>query len=235
MIHGPTIPELAQRDRFVRRAVKEWRVLTLKDEEAACVASSRQQGRTVQLFWSSPVEAKRWGKTLAGEDTLQEIALQDFAAEILPGLKSGKGLAGTDWVSDPIEAEVEPADLLIRLKAQAVQTFLAVLLDKGEVFLINGDTGPQVQTVERRRGEAQLVQIFPARSEADRAMRRSNGERITADPLDDFRASTLPWLIERGYLVSLEPIPGAGAIEVTPQDLLARLQSAAAAHEKNQK
>lgn len=227
MLRGPTIPELAQRDRFVRRAVKEWRVLTLKDEEAACVPSSRRPGRTVQLFWSSPVEAKRWGKTLAGEDTLQEIALQDFAAQILPGLKSGKGLAGTDWVADPIEAEVEPDDLLLRLKMQAIETFLAVLQDKGEVYLVSGETGPLIQKAERRGGEIEIVQIFPARGEADRVLRRINGKQITADPLADFTASTVPWLIERGYVVALESIPGAGVIDLRPQDLLDRLQAMA--------
>ena len=53
MLHMPRIPELAQRDRFVRRAVSEGRVLTLADEENASVASQKIAGRTVQLFWSS--------------------------------------------------------------------------------------------------------------------------------------------------------------------------------------
>ena len=80
MNQGPRIPELAQRDRFVRRAVQEWRVYTLADEERAGVASTRSVGRTVQLFWSSPLEAKRWAEALAGADQLQEIPLQEFAA-----------------------------------------------------------------------------------------------------------------------------------------------------------
>ena len=106
---SPRIPELGQRDRCVKRAVKEGRVFTLADEQSACVASQRTSGRTVQLFWSCPKEAKRWAKALTGDDGLQEIPLLDFAADILPGLKSGKGLAGTDWVSDPVEPEIEPA------------------------------------------------------------------------------------------------------------------------------
>ena len=49
MYTAPRIPELGQRDRFVRRAVKEGRVLTLADEERASVPSQKIPGRTVQL------------------------------------------------------------------------------------------------------------------------------------------------------------------------------------------
>ena len=50
MLMAPRIPELAQRDRFVRRAVKEGRVLTLADEEIASVKSQKYPSRKVQLF-----------------------------------------------------------------------------------------------------------------------------------------------------------------------------------------
>ena len=59
-------------------------------------------------------------------------------------------------------------------------------------------------------------------------MRRLSGKRVIADPIKDFRESTLPWVIERGHMISLEPIPGAGAIELMPVDVVARLKSAAA-------
>ena len=228
MQHSPRIPELAQRDRFVRRCVKEWRVLTLRDEESACVPSNRLPARTVQLFWSSAIEAKRWAKALTGDDGLQEIPLQVFAAEILPGLQSGKGIVGVDWVADPIEAEVEPADLLLRLKTEAVNTFLSVCGDKGEVFLVGAENGPQLQAVTRRGHEIQVVQVYPTRAEADRALRRLGGKRVIADPIKDFKESTLPWVIERGHMISLEPIPGAGTMDVRPGDLVTRLKPAAA-------
>jgi hypothetical protein len=221
---GPRIPELGQRDRFVKRAVIEGRVFTLADEQTACVPSQRTPGRTVQLFWSCPKEAKRWAKALAGEDALQEISLEDFAADILPGLKSGKGLAGTDWVSDPVEAEVEPADLLLRLRHEAVTTFLALLHERGEVFLAEGEEGPQLLPILRRGIERQALYIFPVRGEAERLMKRvTPGKRIIADPVADFLSSTLPWLAERGHLVVFEPIPGAGAVELEAGDVAARL------------
>ena len=67
---------------------------------------------------------------------LQEISLQTFAADILPGLRAAKGLAGTDWVADPIEAEVDPADLQLRLKAEACRGFCARIAGRGEVYLV---------------------------------------------------------------------------------------------------
>lgn len=221
---SPRIPELAQRDRFVKRAVKEGRVFTLEDEQSACVPSQRTAGRTVQLFWSCPKEAKRWAKALTGEDQLQEIPLIDFAADILPGLKSGKGFAGTDWVSDPIEPEVEPADLLLRLKTEAVGVYLSLVLERGEVFTAEGDEGPQLLPLIRRGLDRQALYIFPVRAEAERLMKRVlPGKRIIADPISDFMVSTLPWLAERGHLVVIEPISGAGPVELEAADVAARL------------
>ncbi len=204
--------------------MKEGRVFTLADEQSACVPSQKSAGRTVQLFWSCPKEAKRWAKALAGEDGLQEISLLDFAGDILPGLKSGKGLAGTDWVSDPIEPEVEPADLLLRLKMEAVLVFLALVSERGAVFMAEGDDGPQLLPFARRGVERLALYIFPVRSEAERLMKRvTPGKRIIADPIADFRTSTLPWLAERGHLVVLEPIPGAGSVELEAADVASRL------------
>ena len=232
MNQGPRIPELAQRDRFVRRAVQEWRVFTLAEEERAGVASSRSPGRTVQLFWSSPLEAKRWAQALSGADQLQEIPLQEFAADILPGITSGKGLIGTDWVADPVEAEVDPGDLLLRLKTEAVGRLLAHLTEKGEVFILEGDKGPHVQAVTRRSGEVHVLQVYTSRQDAERALKRAGAKKVIADPIADFSASTLPWAIERGHLVALEPIPGAGTLEVAACDVGTRLASAAQAAAK---
>lgn len=221
---GPRIPELAQRDRFVKRAVKEGRVFTLADEQSACVPSQRTPGRTVQLFWSCPKEAKRWAKALSGEDGLQEIALVELAADILPGLKSGKGIAGTDWVSDPIEPEIEPLDLLLRLKTEAVNAYLGLVFERGEVYMAEGEDGPQLLPMFRRGVERHALYIFPVRSEAERLMKRvTPGKRIIADPIPDFANSTLPWAAERGHLLVLEPIPGAGPIEIEAADLASRL------------
>jgi len=226
MLAAPRIPELGQRDRFVRRAVKEGRVLTLADEEMASVPSQKYPGRTVQLFWSSPVEATRWAEALAGNASLQDISLATFAADILPGLRAAKGLAGTDWVADPIEAEVDPADLLLRLKADALSGYVRTIAGRGEVYLVAGDDGPLLQTVTRRGVEQFLLHVFSVRADAERYMKKAGSRKIIADPIADFTASTLPWAAERGHAVVMETIAGAGGFETTAETLKARLLQA---------
>lgn len=223
MLHMPRIPELAQRDRFVRRAVAESRVLTLADEESASVPSQKIPGRTVQLFWSSPIEAKRWAEALTGDDALQEISLASFAADILPGLGASRGLAGTDWVSDPIEAEVDPADLALRLKTEALAGYLAGIAAQGQMFVVSGDGGPWLEAGAVRGNPAPRIAIFAARADAERHQQQIGGQAVTADPFADFRASTLPWAVARGCLIALQPIPGAGALDVKADELAKRL------------
>jgi hypothetical protein len=219
----PRIPELAQRDRFVRRAVSEGRVLTLADEETASVPSQKLPGRTVQLFWSSPIEAGRWAEALAGNRALQEIALPTFAADILPGIAMAKGLVGTDWVSDPIEAEVDPKDLLIRLKAEAVPAYVSAARGRGEVYLVAGDDGPVLFSGNVKPGACGMLHVFASRAEAERHMKRFGAKRVIADPLVDFVASTLPWAAARAPSVMIEPIAGAGFIEIKIADLTRHL------------
>lgn len=226
MLAAPRIPELGQRDRFVRRAVKEGRVLTLSDEETASVPSQKYPGRTVQLFWSSPVEAKRWAEALSGDPRLQEIPLTAFAADILPGLRAAKGLAGTDWVADPIEAEVDPADLQLRLKSEALAGYLKAMAGRGEVYLVAGIDGPLLQPGVRRGVEYNVLQVFAARADAERLMKKAGARKIITDPIADFTGSTLPWAAGRGHTIVVEPIPGAGPLEVPASQLQTRLQAA---------
>lgn len=227
MLHVPRIPELAQRDRFVRRAAAEGRVLTLGDEESASVPSQKFAGRTVQLFWSSPIEATRWAEALTGNSALQEISLQSFAADILPGLAVARGLVGADWVSDPIESEVDPADLLLRLKTEGLTNWLARVAANGQLYLISGDDGPWLEPGSVRGSPAPRLSIFAARQDAERHMKVAGGSAVTADPLADFLASTLPWALERACVIAIEPIGGAGPIDVKAADLAARLAAAA--------
>ncbi|WP_246317103.1 DUF2750 domain-containing protein [Hyphomicrobium methylovorum] len=225
----PRIPELAQRDRFVRRAVSEGRVLTLADEENASVPSQKVSGRTVQLFWSSPIEAGRWAEALAGNKDLQDIPLTAFAADILPGIATAKGFAGTDWVSDPIEAEVDPIDLQIRLKLESLPGYAKAARGRGEVYLLANDEGPLLTPASAKSGPTDsLLHVFASRSEADRHMKRLGGNRVLAEPVVDFVGTTLPWATTQARAVTVEPIAGAGFIEVKIADFGRQLAAATA-------
>lgn len=225
MLAAPRIPELKQRDRFIRRAVRERRVLTLADEEQASVPSQKYPGRTAQLFWSSPIEARRWAEALTGSSDLQEISLETFAADILPGLRAAKGLAGTDWVADPIEAEVDPGDLQLRIKAEVLPELLKTIAGRGEVYFVAGDDGPLLQTISRRGTDVHLLHVFASRQDAERLTKKTGPRRFVADPLSDFLTSTLPWAAERGYVVVFEPIHGAGPLETAAAEIIQRLQA----------
>jgi hypothetical protein len=229
MLNAPRIPELAQRDRFIRRAVGEGRVLTLADEENASVPSQKVSGRTVQLFWSSPIEAERWAEALAGNSKLQDITLEVFATDILPGIATAKGFVGTDWVSDPIEAEIDPRDLIIRLKLEAVPLYTAAARQKGELYYVGGEDSPLLTPGTEKPRSAERLHVFSTRSDAEAHMKKLAGKRVIADPIADFVGSTLAWAAGRGHSIVIEPIRGAGFIEVKTADLASRLTSDPAA------
>lgn len=224
MTAAPRIPELGQRDRFVRRAVQDGRVLTLRDEAHASVQSQKTAGRMVQLFWSSPVEAKRWAQALSGKPALQELTLETFAADILPGLASANRFVGTDWLADPVEAEVDAIDLQLRLKAEAVPGYLRQIAERGEVFLVAGSDGPLILDGTGVRGAAgHAIEVFTSRLDAERAMRSSGGKTVIADSFRDFLSSTVPWAAARGLDIRLEPVSGAGSTAVPAEGLAALL------------
>jgi hypothetical protein len=229
MLHRPRIPELAQRDRFVRRAVNEGRVLTFADEETASVPSQKVRGRTVQLFWSSTIEATRWAEALAGNNELQEIALAVFAAELLPGIAKAKGLVGTDWVSDPIEAEVDPVDLQIRLKMESLTLYLKEICKSGEVHVVGDEAGPRLTPAGPWPGSDHFLHVFAARADAERHMQQTGSKRVISDPIVDFIGVTLAWAATRARAVAVEPIAGAGLLEVKVADFGRQLAAAAGA------
>ena len=89
--------------------------------------------------------------------------------------------------------------------------------------MAEGEEGPQLPAAgEARRQPAGAVHL-PVRAEGERLLKRVlPGKRVIADPSPDFISSTLPWLAERGHLVVLDPIPGAGPVELDAADLAAR-------------
>lgn len=223
MLQKMRIPEVGQRDRFIRRCVKDGAVLTLGSEELASVPSQKYPDRTVQLFWSSPVEARRWGEALAGADDLQELSLETFCVDILPGLAAAKGLVGTDWVADPIEAEIDPVDLRLRLLMEALNGHLAAIGEQGEVFIVANDDGPVLEPGDGRGADVLRLPIFAQRKAADAWAATHPGSWTTVDALADLMASTLPWAAARGHTVALTPVIGAGFVEVAPDMLKTRL------------
>src|SRR5690606_38360352 len=137
----------------------------------------------------SAVEAGRWAEALAGNDELQDIALATFAADILPGIARAKGLVGTDWVSDPIEAEIDARDLQIRLKREAIAGYVNTARANGEVFLIGDEEGPLLSPSQPKATSGDVLLVFANRADAERHMKFIGAKRIIADPIVSFIAS----------------------------------------------
>lgn len=224
MLQKMRIPEVGQRDRFIRRCVKDGVVFTLGAEDLASVPSQKYPGQTVQLFWSGATEARRWAEALSGVDDLQELTLKSFCADILPGLAAAKGLAGPDWVSDPIEAEIDPLDLKLRIQTAAMAGHLAEITERGKVFIIATDDGPAVETLARRGTEEHRLPVFGNLKDAEAWCATLEVGRTTVDPIADFVASTLPWAASRGHKIALMPISGAGFVEWAPDAVRAEIE-----------
>jgi hypothetical protein len=64
------------------------------------------------------------------------------------------------------------------------------------------------------------------RAEADRHILDSGDSKIIIAPISDFLASTLPWALTQGHTIAIEPIKGAGPLELPAEDLRGRLAAA---------
>ena len=119
------IPELAQRDRFVRRAVLLRGVWAVVGEDGlGRVASPSGGNREVTLFWSNELEAARWSEVIAKNPRVKKIPTNEFITDILPKLAELGRMVGVDWTSAPLEVELDPKDLDIRLRHACVEMFL---------------------------------------------------------------------------------------------------------------
>lgn len=225
--NAPRIPEIGQRDRFIRRAVKDGVVYEVAGLDPAIpMPSRRYPGSAVRLFWSTPIEAKRWAKVLTDSDQTAEVPLADLVSTILPELLAQHMLVGVDWLADPVEAEVTADDLILRLKTEALDAHIRLIIAGGCVWTLEDDRGPVLQPSMRRPGSS-AFHVWPQAAGAERqALRLSGVPRVVSDPLDDFLKSVVPWLAERGHMVGLEPIDGASALEIDAGDFAHRLAAA---------
>ena len=74
-------------------------------------------------------------------------------------------------------------------------------------------------------GSSNVLHVFASRAEAERHMKTIGAKRVIADPIADFIATTLPWAGACTRSAMIEPITGAGFIEVKIADLNQRLTS----------
>lgn len=220
----PRIPEIAQRDRFVRHAIAHRAVFAVAGEDGlARVPSQRRRGRHVTLLWSARAEAEHWAPVLAENPRVKELPLSALFADVLPALAGLNRLVGPDWCADPAEAEIDPADLAERLRMRALEAFVTRARISRALWVLEDASGPALLVSAACSGRFML----PCWSDRTLAAARREGPwagmAVSSVALESFLAATLPWLAERGWSVAPEHTEGPGALELAADEMAARL------------
>ena len=218
------IPEIAQRDRFIRQTIANRVVFALaKEGGLARVASRSCRKRQVTLLWSTRAQAQHWAPIIAGNATVSELPLTAVLSNVLPELAGLGRLVGPDWCADPAEAEIDPAELAERLRLRALEAFVTRARLAGAVWILADASGPALLVSDTRPDRF----VLPCWSDRGSAASRRDGpwSDTSASPLvlETFVGTTLPWLAERGWLVSPEHAEGPGVLELDPDQLSPRL------------
>lgn len=225
-MHGAMrIPELSQRDRFVRRAVAQKNVWAVSGEEwLARVASPGNPVRDVTLLWTGESEAHRWADVLAKNPRVTMIPLNEFVTDVLPKLAEMNRLVGLDWSADPIECEVEPNDLIARMLHEGFESFLQRIRLENSVWMLENADGPALLVAPHQPNRLMLP-CWGSRAEAELRTQGPWSEMLAVEiPLHNFVHATLPWLAEQNWLVAPGYVPGGDAMELSPLDLVRRLE-----------
>lgn len=223
MLFSPSIPEIAQRDRFIRRVVAQQAVYAIAGEDGLARVDSRHfKGRQTTLVWSTREEAERWSGSLVANPRIKDIPLGAFLSEVLPALAGLKRLVGPDWSAEPVEGELQPLDLAERIRLEAVETFVQRAKLRQAVWMLEDSTGPAL-LVSATRSDQLFLPCWSSRRLAEARIEGPWKDMLAVEiPLPNFLTMTLPWLAERGWLVAPEHTEGAGALEFAPADLKLR-------------
>jgi len=218
-------------DRFIGRVLDTEAAWTVAGEEGLVrVASPTAKARMATLLWSERAEAERWGSLIAEHPRTKRLSLSDLLNEVLPKLGALKRLVGLDWGSQPLEAEIEPADLVCRFRAEAVAQFVRMASHREVVWVLQGADGPACLMSKSRPG-AQMLPCWYDSAHAEARIAGPLADRAAAAvPLATFRDRMLVWLGESGRLVAPGYCEGDGLVELAPPDLAAHLTGAANPH-----
>ena len=219
------IPELAQRDRFVRRAVLLRGVWAVVGEDGlGRVASPSGGNREVTLFWSNELEAARWSEVIAKNPRVKKIPTNEFITDILPKLAELGRMVGVDWTSAPLEVELDPKDLDIRLRHACVEMFFQRARSDRSVWMLEDADGPALLVAKLHAGRLMLP-CWGSRAEAEQRIEGPWAKMLAVEiPLTNFVSTTLPWLKQQDWLVAPGHAPGGSTVEIEPGELARRIE-----------
>ncbi|MDX2258000.1 MAG: DUF2750 domain-containing protein [Hyphomicrobiaceae bacterium] len=228
-------PDAARRDRFVRAVAQGQRLFVVSGAEGLARAPCKKfPGRETTFVWSERAEAERWASVVADQPRVKEIALAEVLSDLLPGLERARRAVGSDWTTDDVEPEDEPAELAQRLRLAVVDRFIARVIAGGRLFVLEDGSGLALVVSSRSvgggGGGCVCVGglVLPCWADRDTAEQRLVGpfaEMFVTDvSLQRFETTIVPWLAERGHALCPEHDFVAGGLEISGADLLRRLQ-----------
>ena len=220
----PSIPEIGQRDRFIKRAIEGRAIYAVAGEDGlARVSSQHNDEMEVTLMWSKPGEAERWADVIAANPRVKQLTIAEVLADILPALPKLNRVVGLDWNSNPIEGEFAADVVAEHLRTQAIEGFVRQVKEASEVFILEDSAGPAMM-VSKQDESRQFMPVWSSRGEAEARIEGPWANMMAMNiPLTNFLALTLPWLEERQSNVCPDHASGAGTLELTPKELSARL------------
>ncbi len=225
MLASPRIPEITQRDRFIRRAAAQRSVFAVVGEDGlARVPSQRHHGREVTLLWTSRATAERWADVIAQRPRIKQLMLDAVLADVLPALARLNRLVGVDWGSDAIEPEIAPADLARRLVGEVAAGFVERVVQTRTVFTLEDGAGPAL-LVSAGAADRLVLPCWSERAFAEVRIEGPWADMMTVEvPIEVFATAKLGWLEGRGWLVAPDHLVGSPVPEVAPADLRRRLK-----------
>jgi hypothetical protein len=217
------IPELVHRERFMKRVLASGSIFIVSGDEGwACVPFRQEPTRDVVLMWSSRCEAQRWAEVVSSGPEVFEVGLATLLVEVLPMLAQRRCLIGPDWSTDPADPVFDAHDLVERLWRERADQFMTNIRKADAVWLLESASGPAFLPSERQPGKEYL----PVWATRDDAVTNIAGSWAVKRPicvsLAVFRDRYLPYLEQRGWYAGPEPMPGAGARELTPGEFSVR-------------
>ena len=213
------IPELVQRERFVRRLTAGRALHFVAGQEGwATVPFRHDASREVVLFWTDRREAETWADVVAATPTVYEVSIGQLLAEVLPMLALRGCLVGHDWSADPSDPVIEPGELAERIWRERTDAHITAIRSTGTVWLLESAGGPAMLPSLRLSG-SDCLPVWADRNAAAAAATGSwANKRPLGVSLKVFHDRYLPFLEQRGGLIAPEPLALAGSRELTPSE-----------------
>ncbi len=218
--------EARAREAFIARLIESrqcWAIIG--DEGMARVPSPRASDRIVHLVWSDRREAERWAAALVTRPRLRLVTLVEMTTEMFPKLTSMGRLLGPDWTAEPVEAEMEPADMDKAIRANGLNRLLKAAETHRHVWILRHPEG--LGCVPSRLSlTGDMLAVWSDRMSAEAAATGAlEGLVPVRISLADFTGRVLMWCTESRRRVAPEFIPGPGALELQPWELKGMLNA----------